>query len=421
MQLRRRPARSRSRIDSARTTEPGRRSTGSTSTTPAQPPGHRGAAEAAAVLARRRRHVRRVRVPVHGEHSPAATCRVGFTAEVDTGVNDVQGEITVEPDRHGRQPGHGPVRHARAASPQPDDRDGHDHRPPEPRRDGEPILAELRPGRPDVPQGQLARRRRERSVGGTGTAPAAAPTVRGTFQGETVSGVRTTSSSSSTSPTRSPRFRSSRRPSTRRRTLVPRARLDRVVHDHVPAHGGRQGPHRPDPRLGRSPSGNRTRAIYCGNSPGQGAAALDERDPRRLRQAISRSNTRRTRARRRRSRRRNPWDCVQIEQGQQDRRSSRASRTASPARPTTGSTAAHSARRRPALGVHHPHRLRAYVRGANNDWLPIEGLLRVYVTGWDGSGTRLQLQTTTTRRAATTARAPSSGATSSSRSRSTRR
>ena len=107
--------------------------------------------------------------------------------------------------------------------------------------------------------------------------------------------------------------------------------------------------------------------------------------------------------------------------GQQVLDSPKASRTASRALPNIWVTAASPAHRsgdqRFAYII--PDGRTAHVRPpTNNDWLPIDGLLKVYVTGWDrqgGGGGPATCATTTPRRGATTAHGgPDLGAHSSS-------
>ena len=83
-------------------------------------------------------------------------------------------------------------------------------------------------------------------------------------------------------------------------------------------------------------------------------------------------------------------------------RSRRASKTGSSARRTTGPNPPDGDQRYAYIILTGFGRTG---RAANNDWLPVEGLLRVYVTGWDeaaAAAARRTAATTTTRRAATT-------------------
>ena len=70
-----------------------------------------GAAEASTVLAQSGTACGGPGYLYTADTSPGATCRVGFTAEVDTGVERRQGEITVQPVGTAVSPVPGPVRH----------------------------------------------------------------------------------------------------------------------------------------------------------------------------------------------------------------------------------------------------------------------------------------------------------------------
>ncbi len=105
----------------------------------------------------------------------------------------------------------------------------------------------------------------------------------------------------------------------------------------------------------------------------QGAAALENaiRDGCDKELAL---NSAPTRARPRRSRRRTRGTASSSSRATRPR-STRASTTASHCTPEQLVNGSPCRRRRPALGLHHPHGLRPHVpRAANNDWLPIEGL-----------------------------------------------
>jgi hypothetical protein len=132
-------------------------------------------------------------------------------------------------------------------------------------------------------------------------------------------------------------------------------------------------------------TGNRTRSIWCGNGPGGGAAALANgiRDGcendlvvNQRGDVCSPAPTTAT----------NPWDCVKLEQGQ---KSSVAKALEDRFACTTnrwvdGGALPPDWDQRWAYII-----LTGFGRtagGANNDWLPVEGLLRVYVTGWDKQG-----------------------------------
>ena len=217
------------------------------------------------------------------------------------------------------------------------------------------------------------------------TAPAAAPTVSGTFQGETVSGV---------SDDIQQQFY----------TADPLASVPLVATSVTPAAG------RSFPALGSTGSftitfqhtavdknhvvlirdsgsfgpgsGNRTRSIYCGNSPGQGAAALTNA----IKDGCAKDLAQNTR----------PGLVLArtAPVGETRGTASRWSRGRRPrSRPAwrTGSSARTNNWPNPPEG----DQRYAYIiltgfgrtaSVANNDWLPIEGLLRVYVTGWDEQG-----------------------------------
>ena len=81
----------------------------------------------------------------------------------------------------------------------------------------------------------------------------------------------------------------------------------------------------------------------------------------------------------------NPWDCVQLEQGNKtDIDKAFADRFKCTANNwVTGGKLPYDEDPRWAYII-----LTGFGRAAvaaNNDWLPVEGLLRVYVTGWDGT------------------------------------
>ena len=144
-------------------------------------------------------------IPLHRRHGAGATCRVGFTAEVDTGVNDVQGEITVNPVGHRGTRGDRRLRHD-GREPESDDRVGHDHRPPEPRGGGESCTPQnydqVGPTYLKVSWHQLTGRSRATTAPAPGAAAGRSRASRW--------GLRT-SSSSSICPIRSPPRRSSGR------------------------------------------------------------------------------------------------------------------------------------------------------------------------------------------------------------------
>ena len=134
-------------------------------------------------------------------------------------------------------------------------------------------------------------------------------------------------------------------------------------------------------------SGNRTKAIYCGNSPGQGAKALENA----IRDGCAKKLTLNTAlgfVRARAAPVGEPVGLHPARAGQQDVDQRGRRRPVRLHAEQLGDRRTTAPGRRPALGVHHPHRVRPHVPGrANNDWLPVEGLLRVYVTGWDGGQT----------------------------------
>ena len=174
---------------------------------------------------------------------------------------------------------------------------------------------ELRPGRADVPEGQLAPADGLRWVASelrrTGN-------CSGTFQGETVSGV---------SDDIQQQFY----------TSDPLASVPLVATSVSPAAG------RSFPALGSTGSfvitfqhtavdknhvvlirdsgsfgpgtGNRTRSIYCGNSPGQGAQALENAIKDGCAKDLA-LNARQDSCAPAPLSSANPWDCVQLEQGQ---------------------------------------------------------------------------------------------------------
>lgn len=140
-------------------------------------------------------------------------------------------------------------------------------------------------------------------------------------------------------------------------------------------------------------SGNRTRAIYCGNSPGQGNAALtnavingcfkqlvtntrsDSCDP----EASADGQSFHT------------WDCVQLEQGN---KTALVQGFETRFQCTTNAWAAARGATPPGFPPDGDQRwayivLTGYGRtfsATNGQWLPIEGLLKIYVTGWDKQG-----------------------------------
>jgi hypothetical protein len=131
-------------------------------------------------------------------------------------------------------------------------------------------------------------------------------------------------------------------------------------------------------------SGNRTRAIYCGNSPGMGAAALENA----IRDGCAKDlklNTRSDSCSPAPLSSANPWDCIQLEQGNKTSINKGVDDrfACTPNNWVNGGPLPADGDQRWAYII-----LTGYGRtfsAANNDWLPVEGLLRVYVTGWDGS------------------------------------
>lgn len=128
-------------------------------------------------------------------------------------------------------------------------------------------------------------------------------------------------------------------------------------------------------------TGNRTRAIYCGN-PSSGKPAIED--------AIINGCLKKLVVNRRSDScvpppdsAANPWDCVKIEQGNvSSLRDAYETRfTCTPNRWTSPSSLPPDGDPRWAYIV-----LTGFGRtipAGNNDWLPIEGLIRIYVTGWD--------------------------------------
>jgi hypothetical protein len=131
-------------------------------------------------------------------------------------------------------------------------------------------------------------------------------------------------------------------------------------------------------------TGNRTRAIFCGNSsgPGGGTPALQNgiEDGCAKRLVV---NEREDSCDPSPTLGDNPWDCVQLEQGNKTAISKGLETrfTCTPNLWTSPSSLPPDGDQRWAYIV-----LTGFgrtVNAANNDWLPIEGLVRVYVTGWD--------------------------------------
>ena len=128
-------------------------------------------------------------------------------------------------------------------------------------------------------------------------------------------------------------------------------------------------------------SGNRTKAIWCGNPPGQGAAALQDAVDNGCAKGLV-LNQRGDSCSPAPSLSDDPWDCVQIENGNksaiakglEDRFACTANNWPNPP----------DGDQRWAYII-----LTGYGRtfGAGmGDWLPLEGLLKIYATGWDRQG-----------------------------------
>ena len=130
-------------------------------------------------------------------------------------------------------------------------------------------------------------------------------------------------------------------------------------------------------------SGNRTKAVYCGNSPGQGAKALENAIKDGCAKDLT-LNTRSDSCAPAPLPSASPWDCVQLEQGNKTGpvNAGAAERFAcTPNNWVNGGPLPLDGDQRWAYII-----LTGYGRtfpAGNNDWLPIEGLLRVYVTGWN--------------------------------------
>jgi hypothetical protein len=128
-------------------------------------------------------------------------------------------------------------------------------------------------------------------------------------------------------------------------------------------------------------TGNRTRSIYCGNSPGQGAQALENAIKLGCDKDLA-LNTRQDSCAPAPLSSANPWDCVQLEQGQKTS-VSKGLEERFQCTPNNWPNPPESDQRYAYIILTGFGRTAA---GANHDWLPIEGLVRVYVTGWDQSG-----------------------------------
>ena len=309
--------------------------------------------------------------------SAGATCRVDFTAEVDTGVNNVRGEITAQPVGTAVSPVTIPYDTTGAGSNLATG-SGTIIVFPNHTASGSNIqnYDQVGPTYLKVSWRQV--------TGQVGSTNCATGNCSGTFEGETVSGV---------SDDIQQQFY----------TSDPLASVPLVATSVTPAAGrsfpalGSTGPFsvtfqhtavdkdhvvliRDSGSFGPG-TGNRTRSIYCGNSPGQGAQALENAIKDGCAKDLA-LNARQDSCSPAPLSSANPWDCVQLEQGQktsvskgaEDRFQCTPNNWPNP--PETDQRYAYII-------------LTGFGRtggAANGDWLPIEGLLRVYVTGWDRSG-----------------------------------
>ena len=309
--------------------------------------------------------------------SAGATCRVDFTAEVDTGVNNVRGEITAQPVGTAVSPVTIPYDTTGAGS-NLATVSGTIIVFPNHTASGSNIqnYDQVGPTYLKVSWRQV--------TGQVGSTNCATGNCSGTFEGETVSGV---------SDDIQQQFY----------TSDPLASVPLVATSVTPAAGrsfpalGSTGPFsvtfqhtavdkdhvvliRDSGSFGPG-TGNRTRSIYCGNSPGQGAQALENAIKDGCAKDLA-LNARQDSCSPAPLSSANPWDCVQLEQGQktsvskgaEDRFQCTPNNWPNP--PETDQRYAYII-------------LTGFGRtggAANGDWLPIEGLLRVYVTGWDRSG-----------------------------------
>ena len=293
------------------------RSTGSTSTPPVRPRGRTlrpcsGASPSPATRAAGRASCT-PRAPTR-----RVQCRVGFSAEVDTGPNKVRGAdhrpadpgdgwsgiapVTVDFDTTGGGAGPNLATVAGTITIRPNATQDRQH-----------VLERLHPGRPDVLQRLVApddghgrQRRPARTVPAVATAAVRSRARRSRAW-------PATSSSRPTWPTRSARRRSSQRRSARLRPPTPRSARPGRSRSRSP-HTAFDQEHIVTLRGSVQGSGNRTRAIYCGNGPGKGAAALGNgiRDGCAKRLVV---NQRQDSCSPAPGASANPWDCVQLEQG----------------------------------------------------------------------------------------------------------
>jgi Putative Flp pilus-assembly TadE/G-like len=314
---------------------------------------------------------------------PSIQCRVGFQAEIDTGVNRVRGTITVNPVGTGVDPITVPFDNTSAALTtatgtiliNPNELVS----PPA----SNPTLIQdydqVGPTYFSVSWEQTSGRV---GSGGAGNCASGGNNCKGTFQGETAGGSPTvqqmayvadplasvplTATSTSLTTTSFPAL-SQTGPFT---ISFTHTALDKE-HVVLIRDSGSFGPG----------TGNRTRSIYCGNSPGGGAAALQNG----IEQGCAKDlvvNTRGDLCSPAPGSGTNPWDCVQLEQGQKTAVSKGAENRFTCTlnnwpNPPDGD-------QRWAYII-----LTEFGRtagAANGSWLPISGLLRVYVTGWDRQG-----------------------------------
>ncbi len=303
---------------------------------------------------------------------PNVTCRVGFTATVDTGPNAVQGEITVSssvPDVSSVSvafSGSGQTMVSGTITIRPNEVASSSSFSQDYTQVGMSLLS-------------VSWRQTSGKVGNKNCT--AGNPCTGTFQGETVSGVSNVQHAIYMSDplTSVPLTGTSLNLSARSFPAQGQTGAFTITFQHTAV----------DPdhivliRDSVQSSGNRTRAIWCGNGPGKGAAALGNA----IRDGCLKDlvlNQRQDSCSPPPPVASNPWDCVQLEQGNkssiakgaEDRFQCTPNRWPN-AQPGDGD-------QRWAYII-----LTGYGRtfsAGNNDWLPIEGLVLVYVTGWDRQG-----------------------------------
>jgi Flp pilus assembly protein TadG len=304
------------------------------------------------------------------------TCRVGYTAEVDNGVNNVSGTITVNPIGTGVDPVSVDYNGAgiQTVSGTITVRPNHTRSPSSFSQDYDEVGATYLSVSWEQTSGQVNGKNCPQNNN-----------CRGTFQGETVNGVGSDIQQQfyMADPLASvPMIGTNITTSSRSYPALGSSGSFSITFQHTAV----------DPdhivliRDSVQSSGNRTRAIYCGNSPGQGAAALAnairygcDKDLVRNTRSDSCSPAPLSSA--------NPWDCVQLEQGNktsinkgvEDRFACTNNNWG--IGPGPGGLPADGDQRWAYII------LTGYGRtfpAGNGDWLPVEGLLRVYVTGWDG-------------------------------------